>query len=69
MERSIDMMYRGQWRSLAVPTGGPVGPISDLVAGFHIQHERQYNFRRNEAPVDIYRLNLRGGYRTKGCLP
>ena len=25
MERSIDMMYQGQWRSLAVPAGQPVG--------------------------------------------
>jgi N-methylhydantoinase A len=59
MERSIDMMYRGQWRSLAVPAGQPVGPIADLVGGFHVQHEREYNFRRDDAPVDIYRLNLR----------
>ena len=26
MERSIDMMYRGQWRSLAVPVGQPGRP-------------------------------------------
>jgi N-methylhydantoinase A len=59
MERGIDMMYRGQWRSLAVTASRPVGPIADLVAAFHAQHEREYNFRRDDAPVDIYRLNLR----------
>ena len=59
MERGIDMMYRGQWRSLTVPVGSPVGPIDTLVAAFHDQHEREYNFRRNDAPVDFYRLNLR----------
>jgi N-methylhydantoinase A len=59
MERSIDMMYRGQWRSLAVPVGQPVAPIAELIAAFHVQHEREYNFRRDDAPVDIYRLNLR----------
>jgi len=59
MERSIDMMYRGQWRSLAVPVGRPVGATADLVAAFHAQHEREYNFRRDDAPVDLYRLNLR----------
>ena len=59
LERSIDMMYQGQWRSLAVPLGNPVGPIADLVAAFHVQHEREYNFRRDDAPVDLYRLNLR----------
>ena len=59
MERTVDMMYQGQWRSLAVPVGSPVGSIADLVAAFHAQHEREYNFRRDDAPVDIYRLNLR----------
>ncbi|MBV9757864.1 MAG: hydantoinase/oxoprolinase family protein [Alphaproteobacteria bacterium] len=59
IERSVDMMYQGQWRSLAVPVGSPVGPIADLIAAFHAQHEREYNFRRDEAPVDLYRLNLR----------
>jgi N-methylhydantoinase A len=59
MDRSIDMMYRGQWRSLAVPVGSPVGRAADLVAAFHAQHEREYNFRRDDAPVDLYRLNLR----------
>jgi N-methylhydantoinase A len=59
MERSIDMMYRGQWRSLTVPVGTPVGPTAALVAAFHAQHEREYNFRRDDAPVDLYRLNLR----------
>lgn len=59
MERSIDMMYRGQWRSLAVPAGNPVAQIAELVAAFHDRHEREYNFRRDDAPVDVYRLNLR----------
>lgn len=59
LERSIDMMYQGQWRSLSVPAPAPVGPIADLVAAFHHQHQREYNFRRDEAPVSLYRLNLR----------
>lgn len=59
IERSIDMMYRGQWRSLAVPVGSPVAPMAELVAAFHDRHEREYNFRRDDAPVDLYRLNLR----------
>lgn len=59
MERTIDMMYQGQWRSLAVPVGSPVGSIAALVSAFHAQHEREYNFRRDDAPVDLYRLNLR----------
>ena len=59
MERTVDMMYQGQWRSLAVPAGSPVASIPDLVAAFHALHEHEYNFRRDDAPVDIYRLNLR----------
>lgn len=59
IERTIDMMYQGQWRSLSVPVGKPIGPIADLVVAFHGQHEREYNFRRDDAPVDLYRLNLR----------
>ena len=59
MERSIDMMYQGQWRSLAVPAGSPVGSLDALVSKFHGLHEREYNFRRDGAPVDLYRLNLR----------
>jgi len=59
IERTIDMMYRGQWRSLAVPVGSPVMPMADLVAAFHSTHEREYNFRRDDAPVDLYRLNIR----------
>lgn len=59
MERSIDMMYRGQWRSLAVPVGRPAEPTAELIAAFHARHDREYNFRRDDAPVDFYRLNLR----------
>jgi N-methylhydantoinase A len=29
------------------------------VIAFHNLHEREYNFRRDGAPVDLYRLNLR----------
>jgi N-methylhydantoinase A len=59
MERTVDMMYQGQWRSLAVPVGSPVGSLEALVTAFHTLHEREYNFRRDGAPVDLYRLNLR----------
>ncbi len=58
MQRTIDMMYQGQWRSLAVPAGRPVGSIAVLIGAFHAQHEREYNFRRDDAPVDLYRLNV-----------
>ena len=59
LQRSVDMMYQGQWRSLAVPAPSPIGAVSDLVEAFHRQHQREYNFRRDEAPVGLFRLNLK----------
>ncbi len=40
LQRSIDMMYSGQWRSLAVDAPSPIGAIGDLVARFHAEHQR-----------------------------
>jgi N-methylhydantoinase A len=59
LQRSIDMMYRGQWRSLAVNAPRPIGAIPDLVESFHTEHKREYNFRRDSAPVSFFRLNLK----------
>jgi N-methylhydantoinase A len=59
MQRTIDMMYQGQWRSLAVPAASPVGGMAALIDAFHAQHEREYNFRRDDAPVGLFRLNLK----------
>lgn len=59
LQRTIDMMYQGQWRSLAVPAPRPIVGLSDLIETFHQQHEREYNFRRDEAPVGLFRLNLK----------
>ncbi|WP_309296294.1 hydantoinase/oxoprolinase family protein [Bradyrhizobium sp. Ce-3] len=59
LQRTIDMMYRGQWRSLAVNAPRPIGAIADLVQSFHAEHHREYNFRRDSAPVSFFRLNLK----------
>jgi N-methylhydantoinase A len=58
LQRAIDMRYLGQWRSLAVPVGAPLGSIEDAVKSFHDGHQREYNYRRDQAAVEIYRLNL-----------
>ena len=57
-QRLVDMRYLGQWRSLTVPVSAPVD-LADSVARFHAEHERSYNYRRDGAPVEIYRLGLR----------
>jgi len=59
MSRTVDMMYQGQWRSLAVPAPMPVNDLAPLVEAFHVLHEREYNFRRDDAPVGLFRLNLK----------
>ena len=59
MQRTVDMMYQGQWRSLAVPAPMPVTSLDPLIEAFHQTHEREYNFRRDDASVDLFRLNLK----------
>jgi N-methylhydantoinase A len=56
--RTIDMRYRGQWRSLSVAAGRPLRTLDDAVASFHAEHDREYNFRRDDTPVEIYRIGV-----------
>ncbi|MEM0905835.1 MAG: hydantoinase/oxoprolinase family protein [Pseudomonadota bacterium] len=59
LARSLDMMYQGQWRSLSVSVPSPVTDVGALVQSFHQEHEREYNFRRDDAPVGFFRINLK----------
>lgn len=59
LERTIDMMYQGQWRSLAIPAPRPVCDLNQLVEIFHKEHLREYNYKRDDAPVSLFRLNLK----------
>jgi N-methylhydantoinase A len=57
LERSIAMRYLGQWRSMEVPVEAPL----DLQAAqerFHREHEREFSYRRDDAPIELYRLQL-----------
>ncbi len=58
LQRTIDMMYLGQWRSLQVPVAAPFTSVPDAVAAFHADHDREYAFRRDDTPVELFRLNL-----------
>ncbi len=58
LQRSIDMMYQGQWRSLQVPVARPFASVGDAVSAFHADHDREYAFRRDDTPVELFRLNL-----------
>lgn len=59
LQRTVEMMYQGQWRSLAVPAPAKITSTSNLIDGFHSQHEHEYNFRREEAPVSIFRVGVK----------
>jgi len=52
------MRYVGQWRSLTIPVGLPVD-LERAALQFHSEHEREYNYRRDGSPVEIYRLSVR----------
>jgi N-methylhydantoinase A len=70
LQRTVEMMYQGQWRSLAVSAPASVTSTSDLIDGFHNQHEREYNFRREDAPVSIFRVGVKAtGVVPKAGLP
>jgi N-methylhydantoinase A len=55
LEQSIAMRYLGQWRSLEVAFDGD---LEASVERFHAEHEREFSYRRDDAPVELYRLQL-----------
>ena len=58
LQRFLDMRYLGQWRSMSIPVGSPLD-LEGAIAMFHAEHEREHNYRRDGAAVEIYRLNVR----------
>ncbi|MEX3314178.1 hydantoinase/oxoprolinase family protein [Sulfitobacter sp. PS-8MA] len=70
LQRTVEMMYQGQWRSLAVSAPAQITSVEELIRGFHDEHEREYNFRREEAPVSIFRVGVKAtGVVLKAELP
>ena len=59
LQRTIDMRYAGQWRSIAVPVEGEVMSLEDLARTFEDEHDREHSYRREGSPIEVYRLNLR----------
>jgi N-methylhydantoinase A len=56
--RTIAMRYLGQWRSLSVAVDAGLESLDDVVARFHSEHEREFAYRREGAPVELYELGL-----------
>ena len=57
LERSIAMRYLGQWRSMEVVVTQDSG-LDAAIEQFHDAHEREYSYRRDDTPVELYRLQL-----------
>jgi N-methylhydantoinase A len=58
-QRFMDMRYQGQWRSLPAAVGAPIETLGPAIEEFHKEHGREHNYRRDDVPVEIYRLSLR----------
>ncbi|MCG2623272.1 hydantoinase/oxoprolinase family protein [Arthrobacter sp. I2-34] len=58
LQRIISMRYHGQWRSLSVPIGSGPGALAAAIDTFHQQHEKEFAFRQDSQPVEIYQLQL-----------
>ena len=56
--RTIAMRYLGQWRSLSVAVEPGLESLDDVVARFHAEHQREFAYRREGAPVELYELGL-----------
>jgi N-methylhydantoinase A len=57
-QRYIDMRYLGQWRSMSIPVDGSLSSLDATIALFHDEHGREHNYKRPEAPVEVYRLTV-----------
>ena len=58
LQREISMRYAGQWRSLSVRIGSGRGALEAAIETFHQEHEREFAFRQDDQPVEIYQLLL-----------
>ncbi len=57
-ERSVDMRYLGQWRSMSIALPAKIASLDEAIAQFHEEHGREHNYSRPDAPVEIYRLSV-----------
>lgn len=58
-QRFVDMRYLGQWRAMSIPVGNNIMSLDDAVAQFHVDHGREHNYSRPDAPVEVYRIQVK----------
>ncbi|WP_244933632.1 hydantoinase/oxoprolinase family protein [Neobacillus mesonae] len=56
--RYVDMRYKGQWRSLAIPVSDGYPSLEQIVEGFHQEHEREFAYSNRRQIVEIYGLRV-----------
>ncbi|MER2192162.1 MAG: hydantoinase/oxoprolinase family protein [Solibacillus sp.] len=54
----IDLRYKGQWRSLAVPVADDITTLDQVLEGFHNEHKREFAYSDPSQPVEIYGLRV-----------
>jgi N-methylhydantoinase A len=70
LQRTVEMRYLGQWRSLAVPVGSSLPTLAEIAAAFHEAHRRAHSYMRPETPVELFGIGVRAlGRTTKAELP
>ena len=58
-QRFIDMRYLGQWRAMSIAVPSQLSSLDEAVAKFHEDHGREHNYSRPDAPVEVYRLQVK----------
>jgi N-methylhydantoinase A len=59
LQRTVEMMYQGQWRSLEVSAPSKITDMDDLIEAFHEEHAREYSYSRRDAPVSLFRAAVK----------
>jgi N-methylhydantoinase A len=59
LQRTVELRYAGQWRSLAIPVPTPLPALEQISAAFHAAHEREHSYMRSDTPVEIFRVGVR----------
>jgi len=56
--RYVDMRYKGQWRSLAIPVSSNLQSLDSVLGAFHQEHQREFAFSDDKQLVEIYGLRV-----------
>lgn len=54
----VDLRYKGQWRSLAIPAPDNFESLLPILEEFHKEHAREFAFSDDTQPVEIYGLRV-----------